>query len=122
MPMHDIKQNLSRATVSALKAFLGNPDRPDGTLSYFELQGFLFTIASSPETIPPSEWLPMISNDENFLFEDETEAQQVRDCLRDPAKAEIPASWKDFIARGVNISPLQKQLNSLSSINKLFES
>ena len=46
-------------------------------------------------------------------FETEAEAKQVRDSLRDPARAAMPASWKDFIARGVNISPLQKQLNSL---------
>lgn len=46
-------------------------------------------------------------------FASETEAQQVRERLRNSAKAAIPASWKDFIARGENISPLQKQLNNL---------
>ena len=46
-------------------------------------------------------------------FKTEAEAKRVRDSLRDLTKAAIPASWKDFIAKGVNISPLQKQLNSL---------
>lgn len=46
-------------------------------------------------------------------FETEAEAKRVRDSLRDPASAAIPASWKDFIARGVNISPLKEKLNSL---------
>ena len=46
-------------------------------------------------------------------FETEAEAKQVRASLRDSTKAEIPVSWKDFIAKGVNTSPLQKQLNSL---------
>ena len=46
-------------------------------------------------------------------FETEAEAKRVRDSLRDAAKAGIPASWKGFIAKGVNVSPLQEQLNSL---------
>ena len=40
-------------------------------------------------------------------FETEAEAKRVRASLRNSAKAEMPESWKDFIARGVNISPLQ---------------
>ena len=43
-----------------LKPFLDDPDRPAGTLRYHELQGFLFTVASAPELVPPSEWLPII--------------------------------------------------------------
>lgn len=46
-------------------------------------------------------------------FETEIEAEQVRASLRNSAKAGMPASWKDFIAKGVNISPLQQQLNNL---------
>ncbi len=72
-----IGQKLSPADVSALKSFLSNPHRPDGTLRFQELQGFLFTITSSPETIQPSEWLPIISNDEDIGFENEIEAQRV---------------------------------------------
>ena len=45
---------------STLRAFLEHPSRPAGTLSYHELQGFLFTIVSAPELIQPSEWLPII--------------------------------------------------------------
>ena len=43
-----------------LKPFLDDPDRPAGTLRYHELQGFFFTVASAPELVPPSEWLPII--------------------------------------------------------------
>ncbi len=46
-------------------------------------------------------------------FETEAEAKQVRDSLRDATQVGMPVAWKDFIAKGVNISPLQKQLNSL---------
>lgn len=46
-------------------------------------------------------------------FETEAEAQRVRASLRESTKSAIPESWKDFIAKGVNISPLQEQLNRL---------
>ena len=68
---------LASADTAALTDFLDSQDRPDGTLSFRELQGFLFAVASSPETILPSEWIPMISNDEDLIFENESEAQQI---------------------------------------------
>lgn len=73
--MQKIGQPLSSADTTALKDFLDSPNRPEGTLRFHELQGFLFTIASSPETVPPSEWMPMISSDEDLNFENENEAQ-----------------------------------------------
>jgi len=72
---------LSSADTRSLKEFLDSPNRPDGTLRFHELQGFLFAIASSPETISPSEWLPLISNDEDIGFRDENEAQRVLNCI-----------------------------------------
>jgi yecA family protein len=65
----------------SLKEFLDSSNRPDGTLRFHELQGFLFAIASSPETILPSEWLLLISNDEDVGFRDESEAQQILNCI-----------------------------------------
>ena len=75
--MRKVRQNLSAADASALSTFLRSRNRPEGTLKFHELQGFLFTIACSPETVQPSEWLPIISNEEEIGFRDETEAQQV---------------------------------------------
>ena len=63
--------------IQPLVEFLDSPERPDGTLRFHELQGFLFAIASSPETIAPSEWLPMIGDDEDLCFADENEAQEI---------------------------------------------
>jgi uncharacterized protein len=60
-----------------LAEFLESPDRPEGTYRFHELQGFLFAIASSPETIAPSEWLSMIGSDEGLAFSDENEAQEI---------------------------------------------
>ena len=52
----------------ALRAFLKHPSRPAGTLSYHELQGFLFTVVSAPELIPPSEWLPIVFGDQEVDY------------------------------------------------------
>ena len=52
----------------ALRAFLEHPSRPAGTLTYHELQGFLFTIVSAPELIPASEWLPIIFAGEDIDY------------------------------------------------------
>jgi len=72
-----IPKNLSTTDTNSLREFLASPKRPDGALRFHELQGFLFAIASSPETIPPSEWLPLISDDEDIGFRDEKEAQKI---------------------------------------------
>lgn len=49
-----------RADPERLKAFLEDPARPEGTFRYHELQGFLFALASAPDLVRPSEWMPEI--------------------------------------------------------------
>jgi yecA family protein len=71
------RNELSADEITALSAFLSSPARPDGTLTLHQLQGFLFAVACSPELITPSEWLPIISNDEDMLYEDVDEARRV---------------------------------------------
>jgi len=68
---------MNKADTRLLMEFLKSPERPDGTLWLHELQGFLFAIACSPETIAPSEWLPMIGDDEGMNFADQNEAQEI---------------------------------------------
>ena len=62
---------------SALQAFLADPARPAGTLRYHELQGFLFTVASAPELIPPSDWLPIIFGDQEADYASRDKAQEI---------------------------------------------
>jgi yecA family protein len=71
------RNELPAGEIAALGAFLSSPARPDGTLTLHQLQGFLFAVACSPELIAPSEWLPIISNDEDMRYEDVGEAQRV---------------------------------------------
>ena len=68
---------LSDADTEALTAFLASPERPAGTLTFHELQGFLFTVASSPDPVMPSEWMPLISNDAEMGYADLDEANRV---------------------------------------------
>jgi uncharacterized protein len=68
---------MNKADTRLLAKFLESPGRPEGTLRFHELQGLLFAIASSPETILPSEWLPLIGNDADLDFAGQDEAQQI---------------------------------------------
>ena len=61
----------------ALRAFLEHPSRPAGTLTYHELQGFLFTVVSAPEMISASEWLPIIFAGEDIDYASVEEAEAV---------------------------------------------
>ena len=65
------------AQATRLAAFLGAPERPEGTMSYCELAGFLFAIACSPELVQPSEWLPLVFNENDGGFETLGEAQEI---------------------------------------------
>src|SRR5580692_7343581 len=62
---------------SRLRSFLEHPGRPPGTLRYHELQGFLFTIASAPELVRPSEWLPIVFDDHEAGYASLDEAESV---------------------------------------------
>ena len=75
--MQNIRKKLSQADITELMSFLISPQRPDGTLCFPELQGFLFAVASSPEIVQPSDWLPVVSNDEDIGFKDQSEAQRI---------------------------------------------
>jgi uncharacterized protein len=62
---------------NALRAFLEDRRRPSGTLRYHELQGFLFAVASAPELVTPSEWIPAIFDDQQPEYESVDEATTV---------------------------------------------
>ena len=64
-----------------LEAFLARPSHPEGTFSLGVLRGFLFAVASAPELMRPSEWIPFIFADEEPEFKNLQEAQEVMDAL-----------------------------------------
>lgn len=74
---------LSKSDIESLSHFLSDQRRPAGTLCFHELQGFLFAVAGSPELVPPSAWIPVISNEESIGYRDETEARQILGLIMD---------------------------------------
>ena len=50
-------------------------------MRYHELQGFLFTIACAPDLVPPSEWLPVIFNEQEPEYESAAQLTAVMDEL-----------------------------------------
>jgi uncharacterized protein len=67
----------TEAHAGHLQAFLTAPQRPQGTLSYWELAGFLFTVCCAPESVPPSEWLPLVFAWEDANYGGLPEANQI---------------------------------------------
>ncbi len=61
----------------ALRVFLEHPSRPAGTLTYHELEGFLFTVVSAPELIPLSDWFPIVFGDQEVDYASPDEAQEI---------------------------------------------
>jgi len=64
-----------------LVQFLSSHDRPEGTLTYHQVQGFLFAICCSPELIMPSEWLPLIFNEHEANYGSMEEAELITQAL-----------------------------------------
>ena len=85
----------THATV--LRTFLSAPQRPTGTMTYPQLAGFLFSMANAPELIPPSEWLPIVFNDQDAPYETRSEAEEVtqammalyNNCVRGRVKGKV---------------------------------
>lgn len=64
-----------------LSRFLSSPRRPPGTLNILELQGFLFAMSCAPVLVKPSEWLPLIFDDQDAAYASAEEAQSVVQAL-----------------------------------------
>jgi uncharacterized protein len=71
----------TEAHAARLRRFLSAPGRPEGTMTYPQLAGFLFSVANAPEVIPPSEWLPIVFNEEDAGFETRREAEQIFEAM-----------------------------------------
>ena len=75
--LQSIRTKLAKGEIEDLRKFLVSPQRPDDTLCFQELQGLLFAVASCPEVVKPSDWLPIISDDEDIGFNNQSEAQSI---------------------------------------------
>jgi len=64
-----------------LKKFLGLAPEPENALSYDQLTGFLFGIAITPDTLLPSEWIPLIFAGKTPEFAALDQAREICDDL-----------------------------------------
>ncbi len=64
-----------------LRTFLSAHQRVTGTMTYPQLAGFLFSMANAPELIPPSEWMPIVFNDQDARYETRSEAEEVTQAM-----------------------------------------
>jgi uncharacterized protein len=97
----------------ALREYLDHPDRPAGALSYHELQGFLFAVASCPELADPSEWMPMVFGEEGPTYAGMTEARAVVGGVMDLYTAITTAVGDGTIALPVDCGFREDVLDNL---------
>jgi yecA family protein len=75
----------------------------EAVLSYYQLQGLLFAIACSPESIKPSEWFDLIWLNDEPQFDHETEARDfyklVNECAEHIAGMAQQRRFLPFSAR-----------------------
>ncbi len=60
-----------------LAKFLAADERPENTMIYPELYGFLFAVCCAPEMTMPSDWIPLIFNNEEAGYADGAETRMV---------------------------------------------
>ena len=73
--------SFTEAHATLLRTFLSSPQRLKGTMTYPQLAGFLFSMANAPELIPPSEWMPIVFNDQDGQYERRGEAEEVLQAM-----------------------------------------
>ena len=79
--MASLRPTQKPGAANNLALFLDDPSRPSGTLSYHELQGFFFAVATSPELVRPSEWLPIVFGGKEANYASLAEAQRILPAL-----------------------------------------
>jgi yecA family protein len=73
--------DFSAEDAERLKAFLAAPERPQGMMGYYALNGFLFTVCCAPEPIQVSEWMPLVFADQEASYATLEEAREVLQSL-----------------------------------------
>jgi len=93
--------------LDALEAYLSSDDSPEECMDLSELDGFLAGLIVGPEAVPPSEWLPVIWDNEEPAFADAAQANlvlgailgrynEIADSLDAEPVEYAPVFWQDF--------------------------
>jgi uncharacterized protein len=70
-----------RAQQNFLNIFLESESRPQYTMNFYQLDGYLRAVCSGPGITTPNQWMPLIFNDDAPEFTDIVESEQVIDNL-----------------------------------------
>lgn len=68
-------------TKDVLDAFLSSPDRPEYTMNFYQLDGYVRARVVGPETTNPKEWMPLIFVDQNPNFSDKEQELMITHAL-----------------------------------------
>jgi uncharacterized protein len=91
--------------IEALDEYLMSDRSPPDCMDLSELDGFLAGVAAGPERIAPDEWLPVVWDGDEPVFDDEEEADTVlkailgryaaiSTALADDPEAFVPLFWE----------------------------
>lgn len=64
-----------------LEAFLAQPERPEYTMNFYQLAGYLRALVSGPEVIEQKEWMSLIFVDQNPNFSDKEQELLITQTL-----------------------------------------
>ena len=70
--------HFTASQAQALHEFLSESHRPENTLTYPRLAGFLFTICASPVTVEVDDWMSVIFDDHDPAYFNEKQDKQVQ--------------------------------------------
>lgn len=72
--MNNPGTGLSPTETRKLAEFLQSGNVPANTLTFHQLQGFLFNVCCTPVMLPPSVWLPVVFGNQELEFESEDDS------------------------------------------------
>jgi uncharacterized protein len=78
---YNVPRAFDAAAARRLQSFLDAPDRAPETMRLNELKGFLFAIATAPELVQPSGWLPIVFGGEMPKWKSLDEAKSILNAL-----------------------------------------
>jgi uncharacterized protein len=80
MPFDDTDRDLTDAELRQLEAWLARPPFVGVTMPLDAMQGLFCAVASAPDDIAPSVWLPAVLGDD-FQFDDAAQMREVVDLI-----------------------------------------
>jgi yecA family protein len=113
--MNNPGAGLSATETRKLAEFLQSGSVPANTLTFHQLQGFLFNVCCTPVMLQPSLWLPVVFGNQELEFESEEDSWVLKalidlyneinfgvleDCPRLPAECQLTSEVSDNFKPG----------------------